>query len=179
LIVNWLIFSGKKLKLGAYMEENELAAKKIVSNYMWWSMGAGLIPVPFVDLAAVSGVQIKMLKDMSEIYNIKFSENKGKAIVSALLGSILPNSLSVGNMGSLLKMLPIVGPILGGISMSIFSGAATYAIGKIFIQHFEAGGTFLDFNPASVKSYFKTLFAEGTDIAKEMNEKKSKEPETV
>lgn len=161
------------------MEEKEIAAKKIVKNYMWWSMGAGLIPVPFVDLAAVSGVQIKMLKEMSDIYEIKFSENKGKSIVSALLGSILPNSLSGGNMGSLLKMLPFVGPVLGGLSMSLFSGAATYAIGKVFIQHFEAGGTFLDFNPVSVKEYFHTLFEEGQKVAKEMNEKKSKRPETV
>lgn len=148
------------------MEEKELTAKKIVKNYMWWSMGAGLIPIPLVDLAAVSGVQIKMLKDMSEIYEIKFSENKGKSIVSALLGSIVPNSLSVGNMGSLLKMVPVLGPVIGGFSMSIFSGAATYAIGKVFIQHFEAGGTFLDFNPVTVKEYFHTLYAEGQTIAK-------------
>lgn len=156
------------------MEEKEPIAKKIVKNYMWWSMGAGLIPVPFVDLAAVSGVQLKMLKDMSDLYEIKFSENKGKSIVSALLGSIVPNSLSVGNMGSILKMVPVIGSVLGGLSMSLFSGAATYAIGKIFIQHFEAGGTMLDFNPITVKEYFHTLFMEGQTIAKEMNEKKNK-----
>jgi uncharacterized protein (DUF697 family) len=161
------------------MEAKEISAKKIVKNYMWWSMGAGLIPVPFVDLAAVSGVQLKMLKDVSEVYNIKFSENKGKAIVSALLGSIVPNSLSYGNMGSLLKMLPFVGPVIGGLSMSLFSGAATYAIGKVFIQHFEAGGTFLDFNPVTVKEYFHSQFVEGQEIAKEMNEKKGKTSETV
>ncbi len=161
------------------MEEKELAAKKIVKNYMWWSMGAGLIPVPFVDLAAVSGVQLKMLKDMSEIYEIKFAENKGKSIVSALLGSIVPNSLAYGNIGSILKMVPFVGTVLGGLSMSLFSGAATYAIGKVFIQHFEAGGTFLDFNPVTVKDYFHKLFEEGQAVAKEMSEKKSKKAETV
>jgi uncharacterized protein (DUF697 family) len=156
------------------MEEKEQIAQNIVKNYMWWSMGAGLIPVPFVDLAAVSGVQLKMLKDMSDVYDIKFSENKGKSIVSALLGSIVPNSLSVGNMGSLLKMVPLIGSVLGGLSMSLFSGAATYAIGKVFIQHFEAGGTFLDFNPITVKEYFHTLYAEGKTIAKDISEKKSK-----
>jgi uncharacterized protein (DUF697 family) len=161
------------------MEEKEQTAKKIVNNYMWWSMGAGLIPVPFVDLAAVSGVQLKMLKDMSDLYDIKFSENRGKSIVSALLGSILPNSLSVGNMGSLLKMIPFIGSVLGGLSMSLFSGAATYAIGKVFIQHFEAGGTFLDFNPITVKEYFQSLFLEGQTVAKEMNEKKGKKTEAL
>jgi uncharacterized protein (DUF697 family) len=161
------------------MEEKEITSKRIVKNYMWWSMGAGLIPVPFVDLAAVSGVQLKMLKDMSDVYDINFSDNKGKSIVSALLGSIVPNSLSVGSMGSILKMVPFIGTVLGGLSMSLFSGAATYAIGKVFIQHFEAGGTFLDFDPVKVKDYFHKLFQEGQVVAKEMSEKKTKKAEAV
>jgi uncharacterized protein (DUF697 family) len=151
----------------------------LVKKYMWWSMGAGLIPVPFVDLVAVSGVQLKMLKDMSDLYGIKFSENRGKSIVAALLGYIVPNSLSFGGMSVLLKMIPVVGTLIGGLSMSLFSGAATYAIGKVFIQHFEAGGTFLDFNPATLKDYFFAKFEEGKVIAKEMDEKKKMKEEPV
>lgn len=146
----------------------------LVKKYMWWSMGAGLIPVPFVDIAAVSGVQLKMIKDISEIYGIKFSENKGKSIVSALLGSIVPNSLARGGVGSILKMIPVVGTVMGGISMSLFSGASTYAIGKAFIQHFESGGTFLNFDPVKVKDYFFSKFEEGKKVASEMNDKKGK-----
>ena len=145
----------------------------LVRKYMWWTMGAGLIPIPLVDVAAVSGIQLKMLKDVSDIYEVKFSENRGKSIVSALLGSIVPNSLTSGGMGSLLKMIPVVGTVMGGVSMAVFSGAATYAIGKAFIQHFEAGGTFLDFDPVNIKDYFKSKFQEGQVIAKEMNEKKT------
>lgn len=145
----------------------------LVRKYMWWTMGAGLIPIPLVDVAAVSGIQLKMLKDVSDIYEIKFSENRGKSIVSALLGSIVPNSLTSGSMGSLLKMIPVVGTVMGGVSMSLFSGAATYAIGKAFIQHFEAGGTFLDFDPVKIKDYFKSKFQEGQVIAEEMNKKKT------
>ena len=165
----------KEAEVNAVADQSKLnLSTDLVKKYMWWSMGAGLIPVPFVDLAAVSGVQLKMLKDMSDIYEIKFSENKGKSIVSALLGSIVPNSLAGGGVGSLMKLIPFVGSVMGGLSMSLFSGAATYAIGKAFIQHFEAGGTFLDFDPVKVKEYFHTKFEEGKNIAKEMNEKKEK-----
>lgn len=153
-------------------QSKQALATDLVKKYMWWSMGAGLIPVPFVDLAAVSGVQLKMLKDMSDMYGIKFSENRGKAIVGALLGSVVPNSLSYGGMSMLLKMIPVVGTLIGGLSMSLFSGAATYAVGKVFIQHFEAGGTFLDFNPETLKDYFFAKFEEGKVLAKEMDEKK-------
>lgn len=151
-------------------------ANDLVKKWMWWTMGAGLIPVPFVDLAAVSGVQLKMLSDLSKLYDVRFSENKGKAIISALLGSVVPNSLAAGGIGSMLKMIPLVGTIIGGVSMSLFSGAATYAIGKSFIQHFESGGTFLDFDPVKVKEYFNTQFEEGKVVAKEMEESKAKKP---
>jgi len=156
------------------VKSNLVLSNDLVRKYMWWSMGAGLIPVPFVDIAAVSGVQLKMLKDMTDIYGIKFSENKGKSIVSALLGSVVPNSLARGGVGSILKMIPVVGTVMGGISMSLFSGASTYAIGKAFIQHFESGGTFLDFDPVKVKDYFFSKFEEGKKVAGEMNDKKGK-----
>lgn len=156
------------------MEEKSNSAQKLVKNYMWFSMGAGLIPVPFLDLATISGVQLKMLCDLTNMYNIPFSENKGKSIVTALLGSVVPNSLVGSSVGSLLKMIPVIGTIMGGISLSIFAGAATYAIGKVFIQHYEAGGTLLDFNPAEMNEFFKTKFKEGQDIAEEMNEKTAK-----
>ncbi len=153
------------------------SANDLVKKWMWWTMGAGLIPVPFVDLAAVSGVQLKMLSDLSELYGIKFSENKGKSIISALLGSIVPNSLAGGSVGCILKMIPFFGTVLGGVSMSLFSGAATYAIGKVFIQHFESGGTFLDFDPVKVRDYFNSKFEEGKTVAREMEEKKTKKTE--
>lgn len=46
-------------------------------------------------------------------------------------------------------------------AMSAISGAITYAIGQVFIQHFESGGTFLDFDPKKVKEYFMEQFEEG------------------
>ncbi|MCK9305094.1 MAG: YcjF family protein [Bacteroidales bacterium] len=164
----------EKEKMENESQTNLERSNDLVKKYMWWSMGAGLIPVPLVDIAAVSAVQLKMIKDMSDIYGVKFSENKGKSILSALLGSIVPNSLARGGVGSILKMLPVVGSVMGGVSMSLFSGASTYAVGKAFVQHFESGGTFLDFDPVKVKDYFFSKFEEGKEIAKEMDEKKSK-----
>jgi len=41
------------------------------------------------------------------------------------------------------------------------AGASTYAVGQVFIQHFESGGTFLDFDPEKVKGYFAEQFEKG------------------
>ncbi len=150
------------------MSEKEQKALKIVKNYMWWSMGAGLIPVPFVDLVAVSGVQLKMLAEISKIYGVQFQESRGKAVVGALIGYIVPSAMSFGAVGSLLKAVPLVGALVGTPSMVLFCGASAWALGKVFIQHFESGGTFLDFNPAEVKEHFQEHFEEGRKMAATM-----------
>lgn len=147
---------------------------KLVKRYMLWSLGAGAIPIPFIDFAAVTGVQIKMIKELSDHYDIPFKEDAGKSITASLVGSISAAALKGSIFGSFLKAVPVAGSILGAASMSIFSAATCYAVGKVFIQHFEAGGTFLDMDPDKVKEYFKEQFAEGKEVAKEMADKKGK-----
>ena len=82
-------------------------------------------------------------------------------MLAALMGSVVPGSLSCGLVGSAVKAIPGVGALAGAPTMALFSGGATWALGKVFIQHFEAGGTFLDFDPEKVKDYFKAQFEEG------------------
>ena len=57
--------------------------------------------------------------------------------------------------------------------MPIYSGAATWAIGKVFIQHFASGGTFLDFDPQKVKDYFRNLFEQGKEVASNLKSAKA------
>jgi uncharacterized protein (DUF697 family) len=150
------------------MSENQEKATKTVRNYMWWSMGAGLVPVPFLDLIAVSGVQLKMLADVSKIYDVPFEESRVKAVIGALLGFIVPQSLTCGMVGSLIKFLPGIGALAGAPAMAAFSGGSAWALGQVFIQHFECGGTFLDFKPETVEEYFKKKFQEGQEVATHM-----------
>ena len=155
------------------MSAKTLEADRIVKRWMWWSMGAGLIPVPTVDVAAVVGLQIKMLSDLSKLYGVEFSENRGKSIVTALLGGIVPNALVLGPAGILIKGLPVIGAIAGAISMPVFFGAGTYAVGRVFTEHFESGGTFLNFDPAAHKEKFAAEFERGRQEAKGTKNKAS------
>jgi hypothetical protein len=52
----------------------------------------------------------------------------------------------------------MIGGLLGILAVPAFAGATTYAIGKVFIRHFESGGTFLDFDPSKAKAYFQQQF---------------------
>ena len=157
------------------MSERQEKALKTVKNYMWWSMGAGIIPVPFVDLAAVAGVQLKVLSEISKIYEVPFSESRGKAAIASLAGFALPHSMAFGAVGSLLKAIPVVGAFAGAPAMVLFCGGYTWALGKVFIQHFESGGTFLTFNPDEVKEYFKAQFEDGRKIAESLEKEEKVE----
>ena len=61
--------------------------------------------MPFVDLAAVGGVQIQMLRRISQIYDVPFSENRGKALIAGVAGSMIPASSGVGAT-SMVKGVP-------------------------------------------------------------------------
>ena len=132
---------------------------------MWWSMGAGLIPVPFLDWATVSGLQLKMVAEIAKVYGVPFREDRGKAIIGSLAAFVFPHSIACGIIGSFLKTIPIIGTLSGAPALALLCGAYSRAMGAVFIQHFESGGTFLDFNPAEVREHFKTQFEEGRKMA--------------
>lgn len=140
-------------------------ALKIVKRNTAWAAGSGIIPVPGLDLIGIMGSQVKMLHELSKLYDVTFLENKAKNIIGVLLGSIGAVNLTLVPVASLLKLAPVVGTILGGLSMPTVAGASTYALGKVFIHHFETGGTFLDFDPNKTKESFRKQFEEGKTVA--------------
>jgi uncharacterized protein (DUF697 family) len=132
----------------------EELASKLVDRFAVWSGVAGLIPVPIVDVATVGGLQLQMLRRLSQIYGVPFSENSGKALIAALAGTMIPATSGIG-AASMLKGVPVLGTIASGFVMPALAAGATYAIGKAFIQHFETGGTLLDFNPPDYREFIK------------------------
>ena len=141
-------------------------ARTIIRTNAAWAFAGGIIPLPLVDVLAVSVVQLKMLNELSELYGVPFSDNVAKNLISALLGSLIPSGLTHGTVGYLLRSVPLVGPALGALTMPSFASAATWAIGRVFVQHFESGGTFLDFDPIKVREYFRSEFARAQDEMK-------------
>jgi hypothetical protein len=47
------------------------------------------------------------------------------------------------------------------LSTAAIGAASTYAVGKVFAEHFESGGTFLDFDEEKAREHFKAMYEEG------------------
>ena len=170
-------YATKKIKDKIMSNDSERSkhVDTIIRNHVIWSMGAGLIPVLIADIFAVSALQLDMIRQMSKVYDVDFSETQGKAIVTSLTSTTLARVTA----GSLVKMIPVVGSIIGGVTVSVVAGASTYALGQVFKRHFESGGTILDFDPARLKKLYKEQFEKGKKVAEQLrkDEKARKEAE--
>jgi uncharacterized protein (DUF697 family) len=139
-------------------------ADTIIRNHVIWSMGAGLIPVLIADIFAVSALQLDMIRQLCKVYDIDFKETQGKAIVTSLTGSTLARL----GARSVIKLIPGVGSLIGGVAVSVFAGSSTYALGEVFKLHFETGGTVLDFDPDRLKKKYYEMFEKGKSVAQDL-----------
>ena len=145
--------------------------EKIIKEHVLWSLGAGLVPLPLIDVAAVTVVQLDMIKQICRSYGKNYSDSEGKVLLSALTGGTL------ARLGaSALKALPGIGTLLGGVSMSIMAGASTYAVGRVAIMHFETGGTLFDIDLNSAKKMYDQEFEKGKDYASNLEKEKKAAP---
>lgn len=146
------------------------AAQKIIKNRTLYAAGVGLIPIPMVDAAGITGIQLWMIRDLSKVYNIPFKHQ----LVKSFIGSL------VSNMGALgmVKLIPGVGSILGGTTVAISAATATYALGQLFMQHFDQGGTLLTFDPIQSRVYFQKLYEEGNEAVEKLKKEKTEQLST-
>lgn len=136
------------------MTDKDRLATEIVKKYSLYSAGAGLIPVPLVDFAAIAAVELKMLQEIGALYDVPFSQDMVRPIIASILGGYSSQKVGAGIGASMLKSVPIIGTTVGAFSVSAFAAGITFAIGKVFITHFASGGTFLDFDPEKVRAFF-------------------------
>ena len=145
-------------------------ADSIISSHVLWSMGGGLIPLPLVDVATVTFVQLDMLEQLARLYEVEYSVSIGRSFVTALAGT------SVAKLAaSAVKLIPGVGTVIGTVSMSILSGATTYALGQVAISQMAAGGNFMDIDMEWARQAYKEAFEKGKEVASKLE----KEPESV
>lgn len=129
-------------------------AEAIVNKYAKWSAGLGLIPVPLLDLAAVSGAQYKMIRELADLYGVPASNDRVRAVVTVLLGGGLP-ALAGGSLGSAAKAIPVIGQLVGIMVMPALAGAAALALGRVFTAHFETGGVLLDLDTDALRGHYR------------------------
>lgn len=145
-----------------------LRVARIGRNHILASMGVGLVPIPLVDIVGVFGVNLDMIKKLCVEYDVPFHRDRGKAILTSLLSGLFPVAVG-GPVFSLLKFVPLIGQTAGAVAFPVLAGATTYAVHNVFVQHYEAGGTILDFSTARLRKRFSECFCEGKNVAADLH----------
>jgi uncharacterized protein (DUF697 family) len=114
-----------------------------------------------------------MIRQLCRVYDKDFSESSGKAIITSLTSSIMARA----GARSLIKLIPGIGTVIGGVAVSVFNGASTYALGQVFKRHFDSGGTILDFDPERLKKMYREQFEKGKKVAEQLRKDKKAQQE--
>ncbi len=140
------------------------AANKLISSARNWSVGAALVPVPYLDLALLASLQAKLIVNLASLYDQKLSKQVVTGLITVLIGSLAPAGASRLTGSILIKFIPGMGTAIGTVVLATFGGSATYAIGKVFVKHFENGGTISTFSAKDVQEDLKKEFASAPKI---------------
>lgn len=133
----------------------------IIKKNVIWASAAGAVPIPLIDIAAVTSVQLDMLKSLCYAHDVAYSSVKGKALISSISGSLIARYWA-----SLIKTVPGIGSWLGIFSMSIMSGASTYALGKVFEKYLKEEGSLDKIDKEEAQKMFRREFRKGRSYAK-------------
>jgi uncharacterized protein (DUF697 family) len=144
-------------------ESNRQAeALHIIKSKCGWATGAGFVPIPLLDLAAITAVQVRMVQQLARVYHVPFRVDAVKRIIGVVVGSG-GAVLVAAPVASLLKVFPVVGTFLGTFVEPAAAAASTYALGHVFLHHFESGGTLLNLDPDAMRQHYYEEYRKAHD----------------
>ena len=104
-------------------------------------------------MAAISGVQVKMIYELCKKYEVDFEHKAAVAIASGVAGGAAVQTMAGVVAKQMVRFAPGVGPVFMFAVEPAISYVTTKAIGLAFISHFEADGRMHDFNPERIRHY--------------------------
>jgi hypothetical protein len=111
-----------------------------------WAAGsaAGINPIPLLDIAGGSAITVKMVLDLARVYKqpidadtvVKLLEQLGKNLI-AMVGATAATPAVAGAIGAMLKTVPGIGTIAGGLVQGVVQALVTRWIGNVFVKYFQ------------------------------------------
>jgi uncharacterized protein (DUF697 family) len=140
-------------KLTAIAHAERLArAQVLVKNYTLGAASLALLPFPIIDQFFLIGLEVKMVHDLCRHYDVEFKSNLARAIIASLLSGLTGGVLA-GGISIVSRAVPVLGTLYAG-RIAISSASITFALGTVFIKHFEENGTLLKVD----SDWFKEVF---------------------
>jgi uncharacterized protein (DUF697 family) len=139
-------------------ELQDLFARQALPHILGYSSlaaTAGAVPIPLVDLVLISGIQSRMVYDLARVYGQPLTGQRFLEIASTLgLGMLVRQA---GR--ELLKLIPVIGTVVGSVASGAWAGASTFALGKAFCYYYQAVHQGHIPQPEDLRRYYKQQLA--------------------
>jgi uncharacterized protein (DUF697 family) len=111
--------------------------RPIVERHRNYAAVGGLVPLPAANIASVTAVNLRMVKQLSEVYGVPFQRDRTRSLIIALIAGAAPTGAGLAAASTLMWIVP--GGLIWGLGASaITAGALTRGIGMVFVDSFEA-----------------------------------------
>jgi uncharacterized protein (DUF697 family) len=113
-------------------------ARKIVDRHKNYAALGGLVPLPVANIASVTAINLRMVKQLSDLYGVPFQRDRTRSLIVGLVGGAVPTGVGAATSSTLMWIVP-GGLLLGLGASAVTAGALTRGIGLVFIESFESG----------------------------------------
>ena len=142
----------------ASVDLKKKAAHRVVIGAAAAAAAAGASPIPFSDAALLVPIQIGMLAAISASFGVELSKAFFRTLVAAMAGTTGATFAGRAIVSNLLKFIPGVGSVAGGVISATTAGGLTTALGELYIVVLaklsdDAGGGTL--SPDDIADEFK------------------------
>jgi uncharacterized protein (DUF697 family) len=119
-------------------KERRGAAEKIVDRYRIYAGLGGLVPMPAINVAGVTAINLRMIKALCDVYELPFDKNQTRSIIMGVIGGSVPTGIGIAT-ASLVGLILPAGAFVGLAASAASAAAVTRGIGLLFIEYFENG----------------------------------------
>lgn len=113
-----------------FTDESLRRAMPVIVSYATLAAGAGAIPIPFVDLFLLPGIQAKMIGDLATVYGQPLSAERFWEIASSLGAGVLARQAA----REAVKIIPGIGSAAG----AALAFGMTFALGRAFCIYYRS-----------------------------------------
>ncbi len=112
-------------------------ARRIVDRHKNYAAMGGLVPLPAANIASVTAINLRMVKQLSELYGVPFQRDRTRSLIIALIAGAVPTGAGLAASSTLMWIVP--GGLVWGLgAAALTAGALTRGIGLVFVDSFEA-----------------------------------------
>jgi len=145
LLADNILFRSNKLGIKSknfIQEQRYLISNKVINKYMWITGGVILVnPLPAIDFLTTTSVNIQMIMELSNIYEIKLSKKDAKDLSKSLLSALAKLGILKGGLAILSPALAtsLTKIVISKSIQSITAGWLIKIVGLSLIEYFKNG----------------------------------------